>query len=262
MEELKQKIFFFSEKIIRFNSKIAGFNESIGYLKSADAPDIPRIELELKQLKALKKRNDEDIIEHCDNLKKYTAGVEKLKVKKDEKQSQLKLIQNRIFKDFLVQINKYLQDFAPYLEIRNLGAGYMGSSTEPVVKFGLRVDGNELKHKESGFNPSVKYSMSEGDKCALALSFFLAKLSVDPDLENKIIVVDDPVASFDRFRLSKMLNYLLYFGSKSSQLLFLTHNYLVGKEFVKRAKGKKLGVVEGKIIELEKSSVLTMNDEL
>ena len=64
----------------------------------------------------------------------------------------------------------------------------MGSSTEPAVKFALCIHDQEVTHAEKGNKVSMKYSLSEGDKNALALSFFLTKLELDTELKEKIIV--------------------------------------------------------------------------
>jgi len=128
--------------------------------------------------------------------------------------------------------------------LRKLTSGYLGSSTEPVVKFALCINGKEVVHKEKGDRPSMKYSLSEGDKNALALAFFLAKLEADENLAAKIIVFDDTVSNFDRNRMSKLLNQLITFGQKSRQLFFLTHNLRLGQEFIRRVEKKNLPITK------------------
>ncbi|MFK7979532.1 MAG: AAA family ATPase [Saprospiraceae bacterium] len=93
----------------------------------------------------------------------------------------------------------------------------------------------------------MKYSLSEGDKNALALAFFLAKLEADENLQNKIIVFDDTVSNFDRNRLSKLLNQLITFGQKARQLFFLTHNLRLGQEFIKRLEKEQLPITQSQL---------------
>lgn len=229
-----------SEKMEGMNALIQNYNESIELMKAHGDTDVLRIEKELRELQAIKKRNEPEIIEHCNNLIKYTAAIEKLRAQNEAKKEELNQFKGIVFNSYLTIINHHLKNFAPYLSLRKLTSGYMGSSTEPVVKFALCINGKEVSHKEKGDKPSMKYSLSEGDKNALALAFFLAKLASDDNLQEKVIVFDDTVSSFDRGRLSKLLDQLIVFGQKGRQLFFLTHNIRLGQEFIRRVEKGQL----------------------
>lgn len=220
-----------------FNKTIADFNRSISLMKSADGPNLPQLEFDMLRLAALQKKDYADMAERCKNLLAYEAALEKLKKLKDEKQARLDQFKNTVFDKYLVAINRYLQAFAPYLTLRQLTSHYSGTSTDPSVKFALCIEGKELLQKDDPNKPSVKYSLSEGDKNAFALSFFLASLELDPQLSDKIIVFDDPVSHFDEKRTATLLNYLVHFGQKARQLFLLTHDLAVA--------GKLEGLVPG-----------------
>lgn len=224
------------QKIETFNQAIRSFNSSISLMKSAEVPGVAQLELELKQLHALKKRGEPGIATLCANLLKYEEAISLLKTSQKIKQQELDRFKDNVFSKYLGRINHYLKAYAPYLELHNLGSVYLGSATEPSVKFILCVRGHEVEQKDHISRPTVKFSLSEGDKCALALSFFLAKLDCTPELKNKIIVMDDAVSSLDRQRLSRMLDDLIRFAKEAGQLFFLTHNYRLGEEFLKRAR--------------------------
>ena len=236
-----------SEKIAGMNALIQHYNDSIEAMKAHEDSDVQRIEQELKELLAIQKRGEPAIIEHCNNLLKYTAAIAHLKTQNEAKKQDLNQFKGIVFSSYLTIINRHLKHFAPYLSLRKLTSGYMGSSTEPVVKFALCINGKEVVHKEKADRPSMKYSLSEGDKNALALAFFLAKLEADENLQEKIIVFDDAVAHFDRNRLSKLLNQLIAFGQKARQLFFLTHNLRLGQEFVKRLATAQLPVTKSQL---------------
>lgn len=207
-----------------FNKGIADFNSSISLMKSAEGPGLPQLELEMRQLVALQKKDNADMAEWCKNLLTYVSALEKLKKLKDEKQARLDQFKHTVFDKYLAAINRYLKAFAPYLELRQLTSHYIGSSTEPSVKFALCIEGKEVLQKDDPDKPSVKYSLSEGDKNAFALSFFLASLELDPLLSEKIIVFDDPVSHFDEKRTATLLNYLVHFGQSARQVFLLTHD--------------------------------------
>jgi wobble nucleotide-excising tRNase len=220
-----------NQAIIGFNKGIADFNSSISLMKSADGPDLPQLELDMRRLIALQKKDNADMDEWCKNLLTYESALEKLKKLKDEKQARLDQFKNTVFDRYLAAINRYLKAFAPYLELRQLTSHYIGSSTEPSVKFALCIEGKEVLQKDDPDKPSVKYSLSEGDKNAFALSFFLASLELDPQLSEKIIVFDDPVSHFDEKRTATLLNYLVDFGKKARQVFLLTHELGVAGKF-------------------------------
>ena len=222
-------------QIASYNTDIDAYNLLIGTLKSSSQPNIPQLELELKRLKAIKKRGDAAIVTLCTNLTTYTQAVDSLNAQKDTKQQQLDTYSAAIFTSYATKINQYLQAFAPYLEIRNLDSGYVGSSKEPMIKYALHINGNEIKFEDTALHPSFKYSLSEGDKSALALAFFLTKLELDGNIQDKIVVFDDPVSSFDLNRKSTTISKLIGFGQQAKQLFVFTHNLIFACEFWKSA---------------------------
>jgi wobble nucleotide-excising tRNase len=223
----------FNQKIEIFNLDIDNYSQKITALKYSRQPNVQQLEIELKQLKAIKKRNDPTISTLCTNLVTYISGVQNLKTDKENKQKLLDTHSTTIFTNYITKINSYLRAFAPYLEIGDLDSVYIGSSKEPIVKYALHINGNEIKQDDSIIHPTFKYSLSEGDKSALALAFFLTKLEVDGNLQNKVIVFDDPVSSFDLNRKATTISKLLYFGQEAKQLFVLTHNIIFAGEFWK-----------------------------
>lgn len=218
-----------------FNADITSYNASIAALKSSGPPNLIQLEMDLKRVSAIKKKEDVAVTTLCTNLSTYTLAVDGLVTQKDTKQQLLDTYSTTIFANYTSKINLYLQAFAPYLEIRNLDSSYVGSSTEPMIKYALHINGNEIKFEDTPTHPSFKYSLSEGDKSALALAFFLTKLELDGNIQDKIIVFDDPVSSFDLNRKSTTINKLIRFGQQAKQLFVLTHNIIFACEFWKSA---------------------------
>jgi len=216
-----------------FNSQISTYNLSITTLKSTAQPNIAQLELELKKLKAIKKRSEITMTTFCTDLTTYIQAVNTLNTQKATKQQQLDTYSTSVFTAYSTRINQYLQAFAPYLEIRDLDSVYVGSSKEPMVKYALHINGNEIKQEDNPLYPSFKYSLGEGDKSALALSFFLTKLEVDGNIRDKIIVFDDPVSSFDLNRKSTTISNLINLGQQAKQLFVFTHNLIFASEFWK-----------------------------
>lgn len=224
-----------NDKIDHFNSQINKYNELITELKSGDAKDEIAIGREYEKLKIEKKRFDPKLEKSCKALFETTALLTSLNVSKEEKQGQLHEYSVKMFEKYGDTINEYLSNFASYLEIRNFDSGYIGSSQDPIIKYGIFISGNEIYQDESS-NPNFKYTVSEGDKGSIALAFFLAKLKVDNNLREKIIVFDDPVSSFDLNRKATTISKLLDLGKDANQLIVLSHNIYFAGEFWNRTR--------------------------
>jgi wobble nucleotide-excising tRNase len=224
-----------NSKLTDFNSHITAYNSRISVLKASTSPNIVQLESDLKKLTAIKKRNDSAIVALCTAHTAQSTAIGTLNTRKTAKQTQLDTYSTTVFANYATTINRYLQIFAPYLEIRDFASGYVGNSREPMVKYALHIDGNEIKHEDSPTLPSFRYSLSEGDKNALALSFFLTKLESDGNIQDKIIVFDDPVSSFDLNRKSATINKLVEFGQQAKQLFVFSHNLIFASEFWKSA---------------------------
>lgn len=72
----------------------------------------------------------------------------------------------------------------------------------------------------------VDGKLSEGEKTAIAFVYFITKLKEnDNKTEDTIVVVDDPVSSFDSNHLFHAYSFLRSNSDKAKQLFVLTHNF-------------------------------------
>ena len=74
-----------------------------------------------------------------------------------------------------------------------------------------------ILHKVSG------RTLSAGDRSTLALAFFLAKLELDSDLTNKIVVFDDPFTSQDLSRRTWTQQRICRIAKTAKQVIVLSH---------------------------------------
>ena len=89
--------------------------------------------------------------------------------------------------------------------------------------------------KESGYNIRRKIGskvtdarfLSEGEKTAISFVYFLAKLEEDIEiLKKSIVVIDDPISSFDSNHLFNAYSFIRNVcNNKVEQLFILTHNF-------------------------------------
>ena len=162
-----------------------------------------------------------------------------------------------IFSNHIEEINKQLLFFTPYLQIKK----FTGNNRhgKQLLSYYLNVSGFSVGfEKDKKTYSSVKYTLSEGDKSALAFSFFLAKLNISGNLEKKIIIFDDPISSFDYSRRNATINHLKRLGEKCNQIIVLTHDINFAKTLSSRFGSKN--VLNLKIVKSKDSSVITKQD--
>ena len=99
---------------------------------------------------------------------------------------------------------------------------FLGRS-ELTLRFNPSNKGYEILRNDSDL---VKGNLSEGEKTAIAFVYFITKLKEnDNKMENTIVVVDDPVSSFDSNHLFHAYSFLRSNCDSAKQLFVLTHNF-------------------------------------
>ena len=134
------------------------------------------------------------------------------------------------------------------LSNESLGATEFNKSLQ---RFLGRID-LELRFnpKERGYeilrygSERVLDNLSEGEKTAIAFVYFITKLKENGNnIGETIVVVDDPVSSFDSNHLFHAYSFLKNNCNKASQLFVLTHNFtyfkLVRDWFSRDSRNKK-----------------------
>lgn len=127
---------------------------------------------------------------------------------------------------YITKINEYLRYFNPNIQLTKLNK--KGS----FFVYYLKIMNHDVRSDSESI--SLKHTLSEGDKSSLALSFFLAKLSLKPDLSKHIIVFDDPISSFDHNRRSVTINLLNTISKNAKQFILLSHDLNFIKDFTNK----------------------------
>lgn len=162
-----------------------------------------------------KRARYEDILTEIQSLNTRITDLERQLVQKTESQRDL----------FLAKANSYLAQLSDDIKLTAF------SRRNPsILLYVIKIHSMEIKLNERN-KYSLKYALSEGDKNALALSFFLAKLDLIPNLMDYVVVVDDPFSSFDQHRKLSTVKNLLRLSERVGQLILLTHDLLFANEF-------------------------------
>nr|WP_106634447.1 AAA family ATPase [Alistipes sp. Marseille-P5061] len=214
-------------------------------------------------------------IKHCQNLrnsiKTLQENIKKNKRTPIENELKLRLARLRLVREqwlkkrltiekeldnlveqygekYLTAVNKYLSKFNPNLKLVKL------NKKGRQLVYHLLI--NDIEARTDSSSISLKHSLSEGDKSSLALSFFLARIELLPDIAERIIVFDDPLSSFDTRRRNITTSILNRLAEKSAQFFLLSHDL----NFVKDFCGKVPDCTNLKIVWSNSSSRFIKND--
>ncbi len=193
---------------------------------------------ELQKLKNIiqeyeKKKARLEQAEKCNEYIKRQESIETLTEGVNTFSSNLEKDQNNYLERYFNSIDSFF---------RQLGSkDYKIEKSRPSDRGDKKVYGITVKFKNKKVtNNDLPFVFSDSDRRALALSIFWAKLSnvEDSDITNKIIVLDDPVTSFDENRIMKNNDIIWNFKDKANQVILLTHYPSFVKEFYKRCNPK------------------------
>jgi wobble nucleotide-excising tRNase len=200
------------------------------------------------KISSLNKKNDpRDAV----NIKKYKSLYDKKEKKLVDLKEEIDKAEKQLFnyaedfgKTYLAKINEFLRYFNPNIQLTKLNK----KGTNFV--YYLKINNHEVRSDSETI--SLKHTLSEGDKSSLALSFFLARISLKTDLSQKFVVFDDPISSFDYNRRHVTINLLNTISKKVNQFLLLSHDL----NFVKDFSEKVNDCLNLKIVNNGKSSVI------
>lgn len=218
------------------NRDIKKMNEDIDGLKaksvSKDVSVLDEYEKSLNNINQKIKRIEED--GDCNEWLESYIEIEKLKKLRDEKDHELETSQEEYLDKYFGDINNYFGKFGGYnykIERGSTNKRYK----EPVIGVNISFKDTNVSDIESS------KLFSESDRRALALAIFIAKVKniSSKDLENTILVFDDPVTSFDTDRMTSVCKSIIELSDLVNQMFILSHQYNFSQKMFANFGGKK-----------------------
>lgn len=238
--------------LYEYNGKAQLLNVEIQNLKSqAKNIDLVVEKKKVAELKMQKERHEDPNKEACDT---YLALMQKKKAVEGEKvnaRTEMENFTEELLKKYEASINKFLETFGAAFRIVDVGTS--NEKGLPRVNYKIQLGSQKIllrSQEQAETQPVFANTLSDSDKRTLALSFFLAKLSVDRKLPEQIVVIDDPVCSFDQSRRRSTHKVLRTLGGKAKQLVILSHDALFVQSFAEHDEIQKLGIT---VLELRRS---------
>lgn len=189
--------------------------------------NVSQLQQQLQQLQAAMRRYDPAVVEL---IGKYTKACTKADISEKAKKAareKLDTLMTETLEKYERTINVFLKGFGCPFNIKGMGANFRGGA--PRSEYGLLLRGKEVALE--GGPPSFSTTLSEGDKRTLAFAFFIASTVADPILSSRIVVIDDPMCSFDLNRRHHTRAVLKKIYQKAEQLIVLAHDPYFIRDF-------------------------------
>lgn len=195
---------FYTDSLIQSLTKLTDEIKRIiekYFPKSSSSLSLQEILAEIKSLELSRRRIQDAFNNICKEYYAISELFEKKRELREAKRKELEEHSLEIFGKHKSSINAYLD---------RMGANFMIDDLQPIKKlkgsdeklFSIKFyNTHQVKLDSTDENiPNFKNSLSESDKRVLAFAFFLSLLCHDKELDNKILVFDDPFSSFDEER--------------------------------------------------------------
>ena len=209
LDEMDSILSIMNEQINDFNQNFKEYQEKLSneYLLS----EISKHKSEFSRYNLIVLRGQYN--EEIDSLIQIEGHIkelkDKIKVTKTKFDSQQE--------DFL---NKYFADIQQIYS--KLGSENYRIERETTSRGKKKVYGVKIYFRDKLID-ETRFCMSESDRRALALSVFLAKIRIDNN-PNSILILDDPVTSFDKDRMRNFISIINELKSNCfGQLIILMH---------------------------------------
>lgn len=208
------------------NKEIERANAHIAELKRTSAAADPKaIEKELRHLRNVQIRHEPDTAALCAEYSGAVDGKAALEDEKKKVRAELEKEAKALLSQHEVEINRLLGFFGARFRIVETKPSFAGGSASSTYRLSVNDQMLDLGDERTPRGePCFRTALSAGDKSALGLAFFLAKIRRDANLGNKAVVFDDPLSSLDQFRQSFTQQEIARIAGAAKQVIVLSHD--------------------------------------
>lgn len=198
-------------------------NDAIAEVKaSTTEADLGALNADLARLQATKARHQGDGEDLCEQWSELNERKSELEEEKDLARQALDEHREAVFPQYEESINEVLARFGAAFRLEGVVATNPGG--QPSTQYHLSISGTRVPVDGETGEPQFKNTLSGGDRSTLAFAFFLAALKNEPELDEHVVVIDDPLSSLDAFRSLVTENEIARLMDESHQLVVLSHN--------------------------------------
>ena len=195
-----------------------------GFRASVEAADTVGLRRCVEQLQNARERHSEAVAPLCDEYLELLKQKAEITAANATARSRMTESMESLLTNYGGAMNAYLESFGSAVRIENPRTNY--KTKPPSVDYSISIDGKSVPlgtPASAKDVPCFGNTLSEGEKNLFALSLFLAHVENRADLNNVVVVIDDPVNSLDQERRLLIAETLLTMLDGLSQLVVLTH---------------------------------------
>jgi wobble nucleotide-excising tRNase len=212
------------ERVRTISAALVDTNAAIALVKEqAEAANLAAAQSDVARLRLTKARHSPPLAEACEAYLAEKAAKAATEQDRGRARDALDNYRRNIFPAYEAAINDYLRRFNAGFRLGavdtvNIRGGSGSSCTYQVVINNVAV---ALTADEG---PSFRTTLSAGDRNTLALAFFFAALDQDPDIANKIVIIDDPMTSLDEHRSLTTVQEMRRLLARVRQIIVMSHS--------------------------------------
>lgn len=209
-------------EVAALSAALQACNPPIAVVKEQAAnADVGARAADLARLQAVHARHSDPVKDLCEEYLLEKAGKTATEALRTQARTALNNYRQNIFPAYEAAINMYLQRFNAGFRLSSVSAQNTrgGSSCSYSV-----VINNVPVALTANAGPAFRNTLSAGDRNTLALAFFFASLDQDPQLAQKILVIDDPMTSLDEHRSLTTVQEMRRMQARVSQVIVLSHS--------------------------------------
>lgn len=213
-----------------YNEAVAAINTAYEQRRAAIVAGNPAaLRAEVARLEALARRGTNHVIERIAQFRGAATTATQAIAAKGALRERHDAYMEDLLRRYQDQINAHLTNFGAGFRIQDLEGVHAGGRT-PRAQYLIDIRGAGIELEAQDGEPSFQTALSDGDRRTLALAFFLARLDLDPHLAHKIVVFDDPIASFDVYRKRHTIRAIEDLARRCAQVIVLSHDPLFLRE--------------------------------
>ena len=211
--DISDKISELNDIGLTLNNKITNFKNTL--IHSNLEEEIEANQNKQDELKLIIKRIE--LSEQCNSYITLTNNIQHETEIIPRLQDELNIEQSQFLNEYFNRLNTYFREFGSNDFLLILGTDNSGH----IPIYYLKI---KFKNEDISENALDKV-FSESDRRALALAIFWAQISGFSNniKENLIVVLDDPVTSFDNNRISTVHRKIIDLSNEVKQLIILSH---------------------------------------
>lgn len=205
--------------LARSQAHVQAVQDSIATFRANLQTDDGSVREELAAAQRVRRRHTLDVAAKVDKVLSETRALEASESDLASARDEVRATMNERFSSFGDEVNELLKQFGAPFSLTKVSGDFTGGKARGNYRLELLGHPIDLSMTRGRFEEVL----SEGDKRALAFALFVARARRG-DLSETIIIVDDPMTSFDPKRKAATEDVLWDFARKAKQTVVLAHD--------------------------------------